>query len=86
MSPSDAAAWPRIDHDPNYVRVWRVTYQFKTELAGWQPGTPFLMTAAAGRTMSTPTALALAAAAHHDAIGVEITGAELSSPLTSEES
>ena len=71
---------------PTHLRVYRVEYVFKTELDGWRPGLPFCFSAYSDMKVDTGKVLASAAREHPDAIGVEITGMPLYTPLTSEPS
>jgi hypothetical protein len=71
--------------DPQRVRIWRVEYNWKTELHGWQPGPPFCLPRAADKPVEG-IAVVMAAAAHPSAIGIELTAVKLQSPLSAEES
>ena len=79
---------PAIDDlklDPNYRRVWRVEYNWKSELRGWLPAKPFCFLAPAGRKDLTDLAR-IHAEIHcpRGAIGIELTAVRLSSPLTNQ--
>jgi hypothetical protein len=71
--------------DPAHLRVWRIAYKFKTELHGWQDGQPFVLTRPANKPVEG-IAVVMAAAAHKNCIGIELTSCRLHSPLTSEPS
>lgn len=80
--PSSILLSPPIKADPNYLPIYRIEYQFKTELDGWSVGRPFVLSYPARKKLNTGTVLAIAAADHPDAIGIEITAIKLSTPLT----
>ena len=71
--------------DPNYKRVWRVEYRWKTELRGWQDATPFVFALPVTVPDPTNSAFILAAArCPRGAIGTELTAVKLSTPLTNQ--
>ena len=67
--------------DPNHVRIWKIEYQYKDALAVWRPGKPFVLPRPAGKPIEG-IAVIMAAAAHADCLGIELTACRLHTPIT----